>query len=665
MKRVLGPLFAGFTFLLTCLLFTSSPCSSQPLAWAKAMGGIDNDRGYSIGVDAAGNVYTTGTFRGTADFDPGPGVDNTSSTGGADYFICKTDAAGNFLWQHAFGSGPNLDDAGLSIVVDAAGNAWTTGRSQNETQLFVLKYNSIGWITDGKIWDVQSATGKAYSNAIAVDAAGYVYVVGTFENTVNMYPPPGGSYYLTSAGAHDAFVLKLTPMLDFVWAKQIGGTGDDVATSIALDALGNIYLSGSFSSTADFDPGSATYNLTSKGAEDAFIAKLSNSGDLLWAKSIGGTASDMATGLVVNRQSVYTTGVFENIADADPGAGTYTLTSAGSTDNFILKTDTAGTFIWARQMGNSFGDSSFSIAADAAGNVYTTGYFQGTVDFDPGTGTYNLTSAGGYDAYVLKLDSAGNFAGAVGAGGTGEDAAYHMALDAAGNMHVIGYFEGVADFDPQVQTYNLSSAGGSDIFVQKLSTLSVPLHLLTFTATLSRERGAGSREQVSLRWTSENEINFDRYEMERSIDGRSFSKVKSQKAKGKNGANEYAENDDISLLPTPCSHLYYRLKMLDKDGSYTYSKVVAVSFNATGHLQVYPNPASNVLYVELPTYTARENKTATLQITDAAGKIVKQQTVLLNGAAPFSMDIHTLAAGKYFVALQAKSGKDVVGFVKE
>jgi hypothetical protein len=126
-------------------------------------------------------------------------------------------------------------------------------------------------------------------------------------------------------------------------------------------------------------------------------------------------------------------------------------------------------FAWAAGMGGTGYDYGYGIAVDASGNVYTTGSFEGTADFDPGSGVSNLTSAGDNDVFVRKLDASGNFLWARSMGGTGSDRGGGIAVDASGIVYTTGWFSSTVDFDPGAGTVNLTSAGARDIFVQKLS----------------------------------------------------------------------------------------------------------------------------------------------------------------------------------------------------
>ena len=192
-------------------------------------------------------------------------------------------------------------------------------------------------------------------------------------------------------------------------------------------------------------------------------------GRFLWARHAGYTSSDYAHGLATAADgSVYVTGYFSKTVDFDPGPETFSLTALGTYDAFVWKLDGQGDFAWAARLGGTKYDFGYGIAVTPAGNVVTTGTFQGTADMDPGSGTSNLTSAGDYDVFVSVLDAAGAFVWARRLGGTGADYAYTVAAGTDGSVYTAGGFSEVADFDPGAGTFNLSSAGGTDAYVCRL-----------------------------------------------------------------------------------------------------------------------------------------------------------------------------------------------------
>src|SRR3990172_3536641 len=168
----------------------------------------------------------------------------------------------------------------------------------------------------------------------------------------------------------------------FTWAKGMGGPGFDISYSMKIDASGNVYTTGLFVGTSDFDPGVGTFNMTDASG-GIFVSKLDASGNFVWAKQMGGTGSENGYSLYLDvTGNVYITGRFGGTADFDPGVGTFNLTSAGADDIFICKLDVSGNFVWAKRLGGTGTDYGNAITLDGSGNVLTTGYFQSTVDFD-------------------------------------------------------------------------------------------------------------------------------------------------------------------------------------------------------------------------------------------------------------------------------------------
>ncbi|NUQ64345.1 MAG: SBBP repeat-containing protein [Pirellulales bacterium] len=430
---------------------------SLDLGWAFALGGTGADVGRATATDTDGNVYVAGRFEGTMDFDPGPGtmqgtgdgfvakytpggalvwaqfmtgpfpdlggltVDKSgnvylagataTSVGRTDAFVMKVNSAGSMVWVRTLGT--SMYAAAAGIGVDDAGNVYTTGHfsgsadfgsgrrsSTGGRDVFVWKLNSTGnlvWArTLGGTQDDQGA-------AVALDQSGNVHLAGSFFGTVD-FDPGAGTSFLTSAGWDDVFVLKLDVNGNFRWVRRLGGTPTETAADIAVDPDGNVYTAGHFWGDGDFDPGPGIATLSSAGEEDAFLSKLDSSGTHVWARRWGGPQSDRAMRLALGPdKSIYATGFFHGTADFDPGAGTVNLTSAGQSDIFLATLDAAGGFVWAGRTGGSGADLGLGVAVDADGNVYTSGSFEGTVDFDPGAATFNRTSNGGSDGFLSKL----------------------------------------------------------------------------------------------------------------------------------------------------------------------------------------------------------------------------------------------------------------------
>lgn len=422
------------TFNLTALgghnIFISKFSGSGNFIWAKSMGGTDQSAGLSIAIDPArgGDIYTTGFFSGTVDFNPGTGILNISSIGNRDQFISKLDDSGNFVWARTIG-GTDSYVNGNSITVDPIN--------------------------------------------------GDIYTTGNFTATVD-FDPGSITFNLTSVGASDIFISKLDASGNFIWAKAMGGPLSDDGTSIKADpsGSGDVYTTGYFSGTADFNPDGGTFNLTSNGDADIFITKLDGSGNFIWAKSIGGIENDKCHSIIFDTEDtgrIYTTGEFRSTVDFDPGAGIYNLTSVERENCFISKLDADGNFIWAKAMSGNSAVIGYSIAIDheGTGGVYTTGEFAGTIDFDPGPGVYNL-SAPAYlsDIFISKLDSSGNLLWAIRIGGNNNDVGYSIALDTIDNtkVYTTGTFSETVDFDPGPDSFDITASGDEDIFISRLNS---------------------------------------------------------------------------------------------------------------------------------------------------------------------------------------------------
>ena len=461
-----------YTILLSFFLNTLSAQLTN-LVWAKQMGGTGNDEGNSIATDASGNVYATGSFEGTVDFDPGVGTANLTSAGSSDAFISKFDATGNFVWVKQFAG--ISSDRGLYITIDANGNIYSTGvffsgtvdfdpgsgvynLSSSSGGRFISKLDASG----NFVWAKQLS---GFPCGIAVDVNGNVFSSGFFSGTVD-FDPGTAIFNLTASNTTQYFVSKLDVNGNFLWAAQLGGVSGFFLNGFSIDGNGNVYTIGSFEGSCDFDPGITNLNLTSVGLTDVFISKLDATGNFVWVKQYGSTGYDFGYRIRADGNgNIYCIGSVAGVVDFDPGPNSANISGAG----FVLKLDVSSNFMWAKQ--SVAVSDILSITTDNTGNVYTTGIYGGTVDFDAGTGTYNLTSSGFNDIFISKLNSAGNFVWAASMGAASNDQGNSVAVDGSGNVYTIGTFQGTADFDPNSGTMNLTSAGSTDIFIQKLNQL--------------------------------------------------------------------------------------------------------------------------------------------------------------------------------------------------
>jgi hypothetical protein len=239
------------------------------------------------------------------------------------------------------------------------------------------------------------------------------------------------------------------------WVEQAGGIGNDYGRSITIDSSGNSYITGYFYGTASF--GSTTLTTTGSGAVDIFVAKLDSSGNWLWAKQAGGNNWDVGFGIATDSSgNSYVTGFFAESASF----GSTTLTSSGGEDIFVAKLDSSGNWLWAKQAGGTGLDIGYGIATDSSGNSYVTGFFAESASF----GSTTLTSSGGEDIFVAKLDSSGNWLWVKQAGGNNWDVGFGIATDSSGNSYITGLFAEFASFG----STTLTSSGQDDIFVAKL-----------------------------------------------------------------------------------------------------------------------------------------------------------------------------------------------------
>ena len=313
-----------------------------------------------------------------------------------------------------------------------------------------------------------ASTPYTMSNAITLDHDNNLLIAGEFEGTVD-FDPGVGTSNRTSSGTSDAYVTKLDTSGNFIWVQTLDGSSIVDCYDIAIDKMNNIYLTGRFFATVDFDPGAGTSLISATlGSCDIYVIKLDSAGNLTWVNCFGGDDDDYGEGIAVDENmNVYTTGRFQLSADFDPGTGISMQTSIGAQDVFIQKVDSLGALKWVKTFGGSSSDYGKSLMLDTLANIYLCGYFKDSIDLDPSTNIDPFQSNGMSDIFFEKLDSSGNYIWGTAIGGPYSNAATDIALDNNNYVYLTGYFDISTDFDPEMEIYLLENPTDRSSFIAK------------------------------------------------------------------------------------------------------------------------------------------------------------------------------------------------------
>lgn len=472
-----------FRRLLICMLFSviAVAAQAQEFTWGRSLGSVNYEYTKGSCTDAAGNIYTTGTFSDSMDANPTLGVDKVAPPGS---FIQKLYPDGSYAWTIIHKATTSSGGGIKNIACDSSGSVFVTGDFVSTTDfdfgpgidnhtpigssdIFVTKINadgSYGWTKTfgGNFND--------YGQTIAVASSGGIVVAGYFRSTVDFDPGAGVDNH-TSAGGSDMFITRFDSAGNYLWTKTTGGANYEYVVSISLDPSDNIYYAGYFADPVDFDPGAGTDTRTSAGSYDGFLSKLASDGSYQWTKLFGGTSADYAYATVASASGeIYVTGSYALSADFNPGVTVETHTSNGASDVFISRYNADGSYVWTRTFGSAGAlgnDSGSTLAINQLNQIQLAGTYFGTADFNWDAGTDIHTSAGDKDIFLVTLDSAGNYIKGQSFGGPGSDTITSCTFDGAENLIIAGYFQTWIDLDPEARIYRGVSNGKYDTFVSK------------------------------------------------------------------------------------------------------------------------------------------------------------------------------------------------------
>ena len=462
------------TLLVFCLSLTKVS-AQQALQWVKSIGGIDDDGGRAIYIDKDKNVLVTGYFDETVDFDPGLDSIKFSSVNYDDPFIMKLDSNGNVIWAKQLDGYYGQKSA--SILSDDQGNVFVFGGfigtvdfnpGAGDSSVFTSSYSSylLKLDTDGNFEWVKTfiTNGQTYPGDFTIDSLGNLYTTGYFRGNCNF---AGVSANSSSGASYDMYVAKHDPNGNALWVEK-AGDGSSTYTygrSIEVDHNGNVYTTGSFHGSVNFGP----QNETSGGYYDVYILKLDPNGSFTWVKTFSGKGNAGSRGgsnlKVDNQNDIYVIGYYTDTTDFDPGAGTTNLVSNGSYDMFLEKLDSNGQMIWVRSVGGSGFDGAGAIYIDND-YLYIGGYFSDSANFDSWGSPMTFRAAGNWDAFIEKLDLAGNIIWVKPFGGNDDEAVSSIHVD-KGQIYSTGVFSDTCNFDPGRTDNSRISNGEDDIFIAK------------------------------------------------------------------------------------------------------------------------------------------------------------------------------------------------------
>jgi len=629
----------------------------DPGLWATYYGGSGTDQGSGVSIDGSGNIYITGHTTSSSGIAKGSTYQTTYGTN-TDVFLAQFSSTGTLNWATYYGG--SGDDEGGKIYPDGSGNIYVTGYT-------------------------------ASSSGIA----------------------KGNTYQTTYGTNTDAFLAQFSNTGALNWATYYGGTGSEFGIGICADGSGNIYIAGYTNSSSGIAKGS-TYQTTIGGGQDAFLAQFSNAGALNWATYYGGSGTDLAAGVCSDGSgNIYITGQTTSSSSIAKGS-TYQTSYGGSTDAFLAQFSNTGALNWATYYGGSSTDVAEAITADGSGNIYISGYTNGSSGIAYGS-TYQTTYGGGaYDAFLAQFSNAGALNWATYYGGSGSDFSYGLCADGSGHIYVTDVTSSTSNI-AKGSTYQTANGGGNDAFLAQFSNAgalnwatyfggsgndvsywvcadgSGNSYITGFTNSSSSIASSGAYQStfgggsydvilakfnsvgalpvtligfgaelqnnhVNLTWQTASETNNDYFGIERSLDGIAWQTIGQVPGHGNSQVMEnYAFTDNLQGI-VPQGVIYYRLRQVDYNGNFEYSEIRAVNIESNPFsLQIYPNPVGNILNLN---WTNADNGHVILKLINTTGATLFTENVSGQGLRSDKIDLSNFASGTYF--LQIVGDKDVI-----
>lgn len=664
--------------------------SSNTLMYSLVLGGPGDDLVNGLGMDQTGNVFLCGSFEDSIDVQPFFGENWMRSSGQKDAFLLKYNfALTSPLWVNV--SGGAQDDEALGLTVGgfvcvsgsfegsgdfSPGPATITLTSNGAKDAFIQMFNPF----DNTLVWARSAGGPGsdYANTIRCNQSTEIYVAGSFEGTADLDFGPQLNNNI-SAGGSDMFLVKinLADGSTFNWVT-VGGPGDDAVKAMTSDETAfnscNVYLSGYFSNTVDFAPGSAVVNKTAAGMKDAFLMKLNPNFQLVWANAFGGSGDDMVNAMdkEFGGNYYYTTGTFDQGAiDLDPGAGVLNFSNMGSTDVFAQQFDPSGNLSWGNVIQSAGTDLGNAIRFDiAGGNVILAGGFTANVDVDPlpGFGNVILTPAGLMDEFICKWGPCSNTSSVINASVCDSYVLNNTTYTTSGTYQET--IPNAAGCD-SVITLNLQILSSTGM-ISATGCGSVLLNNQTYTTSGIYNQIFSGANQYGCDSTLV--INVTIYTVDTGLTVSAGGDSLTIQEPGSNvfsvswidcNTNQILATTNPSFAPTATGDYSAIITTNSNAGGCTATTAcvhVVISGIETNEVQqgisIYPNPVNDVLQIEIPS-----GEINAVEMYDITGALVKSFTNA--GGNKIKINTTELAAGVYFIRVQSGNEMLVRKFSKE
>ncbi len=612
-----------FTLFFISTISAVQAQTAPAIQWQKTLGGTKADNAGCVKQTKDGGYIVAGS---TASNDS----DVSGNHGGTDAWIVKLNSNGSIKWQKCYG-GSNYDDAGYIEQTTDGGYIISGSTNSNDGDVsgyhvgvpylygdvWILKIDSLGNIQWQKCFG--GSNNDAATEIHQTFDGGFIVIGYTESNDGNVV----GQHQVTVS---DMWVLKLDALGNLIWQKCFGGTDTDYGTSIKQTTEGGYILCGGTFSTNGDVKGNHGYN-------DGWLVKIDSAGLILWQKCFGGSGGESINSIEQTKDKGYVICGYTGGSNDGDLTG---ITTYGNDDYWIVKTDSIGNILWQKVFGGSVDDEAFSIQQTSEGGYVIIGYAKS----DSSTYGNVNNNHGLYDYWVLKTDSVGNLLWQKCFGGSKYDNGYFI-QQTSDNGFIMCGISYSSDGDLSI---HYGSNQDQDFWVVKLMPDILPLSILSFKAAPPPPEG-GIKGNALLNWVTTDEVNVDHFNIERSVDGKTFETIGMVRAKG-GGCYLYL---DQAPPPPKGGISYYRLEVVDKNGSISYSEVREVEIRMDKvQLKIYPNPAKE--YVVIDVSNIKE-----IHIFNSLGQVISTKVDNTN-MLHYRIDIKSLIRGIYTVQVVHNDG---------